>query len=129
MRGQANFNLRRFVAAQRDFLTAVAEKPEHVPSEQQPEVMLLYLSLAASSREVGQLGEALTQYQHALKLMHIGTSLRYIAQAHSCLAFTAFELAKQEAEASGSAQVEGQLMQTALHHAESAQNALSRHWR
>ena len=120
LRGQANFNLRRFVAAQRDFLAAVAEKPESVPSEQQPEVMQLFLSLAASSRELGQLGEALTQYQHALKLMHSGTSLRYIAQAHSCLAFTAFELARQEAEASGSAQVEGQRMQTALSHAESA---------
>ena len=120
LRGKANFNLRRFVAAQRDFLIAVAEKLEHVPSEQQLEVMVLYLSLAASSREVGHLSEALTHYQHALKLMHIGTSLRYIAQAHSCLAFTAFELARQEAEASGSAQVEGQLIQTALNHAESA---------
>ncbi len=120
LRGQANFTLRQFVAAQRDCLIAVAQKPEHVPSEQQPEVMLLYLSLAASSREVGQLSEALTHYQHALKLMHSGTSLRYIAEAHSCLAFTAFELARQEAEASGSAQVEGQLMQTALSHAESA---------
>lgn len=120
LRGQANFTLRRFVAAQRDFLTAVDEKPEHVPSEQQLEVMLLFLSLAASSRELGQLGDALTQYQHALKWMHIGTSLRYIAEAHWGLAFTAFELARQEAEASGRSDVEGQLMQTALSHAESA---------
>ncbi len=120
LRGQANFHLPRFVAAQRDFLTAVAEKPDVVPSDQHLEVMLLFLSLAASSRELGQLNDALTQYQHALKLMHIGTSLRYIAEAHWGLAFTAFELARQEAEASGSAHVEGQLMQTALSHAESA---------
>jgi len=119
LRGQANFALRRFVPAQRDFLTAVAEKPESVPSDQHLEVMLLYLYLAASSRELGQLNDALTQYQNALKLMNIGTSLRYIAEAHWGLAFTAFELARQEAEASGT-QVEGQLIQTALSHAESA---------
>jgi len=120
LRGQAHFHLRRFVAAQRDFLTAVAEKPEIVPSDQNLEVMLLYLYLGAASRELGQLNDALTQYQDALKLMNIGTSLRYIAEAHWGLAFTAFELARQEAERSDSQRVEGQLIQTALSHAESA---------
>jgi tetratricopeptide (TPR) repeat protein len=119
LRGLANFNLRKFVAAQRDFQTAVAEKPESVPSDQHLEVMLLYLYLAASSRELGQLQDALAQYQDALKLMNIGTSLRYIAEAHWGLAFTAFELAKQEADAAGTP-VEGQHLQTALSHAESA---------
>jgi transcriptional regulator with XRE-family HTH domain len=120
LRGQANFNLRRFVAAQRDFLTAAAEKPESVPSDQNLEVMLLFLFLAASSRELGQLGDALKQYEHALTLMNIGTSLRYIAEAHWGLAFTAFELARQEAGASESSQAPVELMQMALSHAESA---------
>jgi transcriptional regulator with XRE-family HTH domain len=120
LRGQANFNLRRFVAAQRDFLAAVAEKPESVPSDQHLEVMLLFLYLAASSRELGQLQDALTQYQNALKLMNIGTSLRYIAEAHWGLAFTAFELARQEADASEAQQAPAELMQMALSHAESA---------
>ncbi len=91
LRGQANFTLRRFVAAQRDFLAAVAEKPESVSSEQHLEVMLLYLYLAASSRELGHLGDALTQYQQALKMMNSGTSLRYIAEPHWGLAFNEVE--------------------------------------
>lgn len=62
LRGQSNFNMRKFVAAQRDFLTAVADKPESVPSDQHLEVMLLYLYLAATSRELGQLNDALSQY-------------------------------------------------------------------
>jgi tetratricopeptide (TPR) repeat protein len=120
LRGQCYFNLRQFVSAQRDFLAAVAEKPEIVPSDQNPEVMLLYLYLAAASRELGQLDDALKQYQVALKLMNVGTSLRYIAEAEWGMAFTAFELARRAAEESGSRLVEGSLVQTALHHAESA---------
>ena len=120
MRGQANFTLRRFALAQRELLTAVDEKPEHVPAEQQLEVMVLSLSLAASCRELGQLKDALRQYQHALTLMHIGTPLRYIAEAHACLAFTAYELARQEAEASGLSEMEGRLIELALSDAESA---------
>ena len=128
LRGRANFSLRRFVVAQRDLLTAVAEKPEHVPSDQNLEVMLLFLSLAASSREVGQLHDALTQYRHALTLMHVGTSLRYIAEAHWGLAFTAFELGRQEAEANDHLPVKGQLMQTALSHAKSAGTLYHASW-
>lgn len=120
LRGQANFTLRRFALAQRELLTAVDEKPEHVPAEQQLEVMVLSLSLAASCRELGQLKDALRQYQHALTLMHIGTPLRYIAEAHACLAFTAYELARQEAEASGLSEMEGRLIELALSDAESA---------
>lgn len=120
LRGQAYFNIRKFVPAQRDFLTAVAEKPDIVPSDQHLEVMMLYLYLAAASRELGQLNDALTQYEQALKLMNIGTSIRYIAEAHWGLAFTAFELARKEAEIAGSSHVGGELIQTALSHAESA---------
>ncbi|HET8852597.1 MAG TPA: helix-turn-helix domain-containing protein [Ktedonobacteraceae bacterium] len=120
LRGQCYFNLRQFVSAQRDFLAAVAEKPEIVPSDQNPEVMLLYLYLAAASRELGQLDDALKQYQVALKMMNVGTSLRYIAEAEWGMAFTAFELAKRAADESGSPHVAGSLVQTALHHAESA---------
>jgi hypothetical protein len=52
--------------------------------------------------------------------MHVGTSLRYIAEAHWGLAFTAFERARREAEADDHQQAKSQLMQTALSHAESA---------
>ncbi len=120
LRGQGYFNLRQFVSAQRDFLAAVAEKPEVVPSDQNLEVMLLYLYLAAASRELGQLNDALAQYQVAQKMMNVGTSLRYIAEAEWGMAFTAFELARRAADESGSPHVGGALVQTALHHAESA---------
>ena len=119
LRGQCYFHLRQFISAQRDFLAAAASKPEIVPSEQNPEVMLLFLSLAAASRELGQLDHALAQYQGALKMMHGGTSMRYIAEAEWGIAFTAFELAKRAADESGSLHVEGALVQTALRHAES----------
>ncbi len=120
LRGQSYFNLRQFVPAQADFLAAVAEKPEVVPSDQNLEVMLLHLYLAAASRELGQLKGASEQYQLALRMMNVGTSLRYIAEAHWGMAFVAFELAKQAADESGSPHVEGSLVQTALSHAESA---------
>ncbi len=120
LRGQCSVRLRQFLPALRDLLTAVAEKPEVVPSDQSLEVLLLHLSLAAASRELGHLDEALAQYQVALRMMHAGTSLCYIAEAHWGMAFAAFELARRAADASGSAQVQGLLVQTALRHAENA---------
>ncbi len=120
LRGQCYFSLRQFIPAQRDFLAAVAEKPQVVPSDQSLEVMLLHLYLAAASRELGQLDDAFAQYQIALGMMNVGTSLRYIAEAHWGMAFAAFELARRAADESGSEHVEGPMVQTALRHAENA---------
>ena len=95
LRGQSYFDLRRFLPAQKDFIIAVAEKPEALPSEQRFEEMVLHLRLAATYRELEQLDEALTEYQTALKMMNFSTSLFYIAETHWGMSLVASTLANK----------------------------------
>jgi len=120
LRGQCYFNLREFRQAQYNFLYAMAEKPLVVPSDQAQEAMLLALHLAAASRELGQLDEAVRYYQIALEMMDASTSLRYIAEAHWGVALVLFEQARQLADDTGSTFVQGPEVESALSHAESA---------
>lgn len=120
LRGQCYFNLRQFLPAQRDFLFAIAEKPDAVPSDQALEAMLLHLYLAATGRELGQLDDASEHYQTAIGMMNAGTSLRYIAEAHWGMALVTFELARRASDESGSLHITGPQVESALRHAESA---------
>lgn len=95
LRGQCYFDLRRFVSAQKDFLVAVAEKPQTLPEELRFEEMLLHLRLAATYRELGQLDEALEEYQEALEMMDSSTSLIYVAETHWGISLIATELANK----------------------------------
>ncbi len=95
LRGQCYFDLRKFLPAQRDFLIAVAEKPEAVPAQQQFEEMILHLRLAATYRELEQLEEALAEYQAALKMMDFTTSLLYIAETHWGMSLVSSTLANK----------------------------------
>lgn len=95
LRGQCYFDLRRFVPAQKDFLVAVAEKPQILPEEQRFEEMLLHLRLAATYRELGQLDEAFAEYQTALEMMNSSTSLIYVAETHWGISLIATELANK----------------------------------
>lgn len=95
LRGQCYFDQRRFVPAQKDFLVAVAEKPQTLPEEQRFEEMILHLRLAATYRELGQLDEALEAYQVALEMMDASTSLIYVAETHWGISLIATELANK----------------------------------
>ncbi len=92
LRGECHFSLRKFVAAQQDFLSAVTLLPEEILQDQALEILTLRLHLAAATRELAQLKEALKFYQDALNLMNDSTPLRYIAEAHWGMALVVFEL-------------------------------------
>jgi tetratricopeptide (TPR) repeat protein len=125
LRGECHFALRRFVPAQQDFLSAVALLPDEIPPDQAMEVLTLRLHLAAATRELAQLKEALDFYQQALNLMNDSTPLRYIAEAHWGMALVVFEQTGKvtpdnaNAESASSTDTQSQ-MQIAMSHAESA---------
>jgi transcriptional regulator with XRE-family HTH domain len=125
LRGECNFALRRFVAAQQDFLSAIALLPDEIPQDQAMEVLTLRLHLAAATRELAQLKEALDFYQQALNMMDDSTPLRYIAEAHWGMALVVFEETGKvmpdnaNAESASSSDTQSQ-MQIAMSHAESA---------
>ena len=121
LRGHCSFKLRQFLPAQRDYLAALALLPTSVPAEQQQEALTLRLNLAITSRELGLLKDALTQFQDVLVRMSVTTPLRYIAETHWELALVIFEQANsQELEQHNH---ENDLeMQRALQHAETASN-------
>lgn len=91
LRGECYFSLRKFLAAQRDFLSAVAVLPEKVPTDLSLEEIILRLHLAAATRELGQLDDALEQYSVVLKRMNTSIPLRYVAEAHWGMALVIFE--------------------------------------
>ncbi len=93
LRGQCYFTQRQFLNAQKDFLYAVAEKPEYVSAEQRIEAMALHLHLAATHRELQQLEPASEHYAIALSMMDRGTSVLHAAEAQWGLSLVAFELA------------------------------------
>ena len=129
LRGECYFSLRKFLAAQKDFLSAVVLLPEEIPQDQMLEVLTLHLHLAAATRELAQFEDALEEayeyYQQALSLMDTSTPLRFIAEAHWGLALVVFELAgrgKSNVKDNGkdSLNADESLMQVAMKHAESA---------
>jgi tetratricopeptide (TPR) repeat protein len=120
LRGQCYFDLRRFVPAQRDFLVAVAEKPETIPEEQRFEEMILHLRVAATYRELGQLDEALQEYQGALEMMDSTTSLIYVAETHWGMSLIATELANKPTNGSVCPKERARQLRLALEHARNA---------
>lgn len=95
LRGQCYFTQRQFLNAQKDFLYAVAEKPIHVPAEQQLEAMTLHLHLAATHRELQQLEPAADHYAIAMNMMDKSTSIIHVAEAQWGLSLIAFEFANR----------------------------------
>lgn len=120
MRGQCYFDLRKFLPAQKDFLVAVAEKPDTVPGEQRFEEMILHLRLAATYRELGQLDEALAEYQVALEMMDSTTSLIYVAETHWGISLIASELANKPNNGSICPIEQAKQLRIALEHASNA---------
>lgn len=118
LRGQAYFEKRKFLKAKQDFLFASSEQPrlEHIPSEQQHEVLLLHLHLAGTYRELRQHDEALEEYTLTLRLVNGDTPSRYVAEAHWGLSLILF------AQAHNPAHKKGAVLTTALEHAEIAQS-------
>jgi len=116
LRGQCHFALRQFLAAQKDFLYAVTEQPEHVPVDQQVESMILHLHLAATLREIEQPDAAFEQYAVALKMMNSNTSLHYVAETHWGMSLIAFERANK----TECPEIKESQLQLALKHAENA---------
>ncbi|HLJ34640.1 MAG TPA: helix-turn-helix transcriptional regulator [Ktedonobacteraceae bacterium] len=106
LRGQCYFTQRQFLNAQKDFLYAVAEKPEHVSTEQRLEAMTLHLHLAATHREFQQLEPAIDHYTIALNMMDQGTSVLHAAEAQWGLSLVAFELANRISSDKPSQQLE-----------------------
>jgi transcriptional regulator with XRE-family HTH domain len=125
LRGECYFSLRKFLAAQKDFLSAVILLPEEIPQDQTLEILTLRLHLAAATRELAQLEDAYEYYQQALSLMNTSTPLRFIAETHWGLALVIFELAGRgtsNAKDNGTDpfKADKSYMQAALKHAESA---------
>ncbi len=120
LRGQCHFDLRRFLSAQKDFLVAVAEKPQILPEEQRFEEMLLHLRLGATYRELGQLDEALGEYQLALELMDSTTSLIYVAETHWGISLIACELANKPNDGEICPEEREKQLRIALEHASNA---------
>ncbi len=130
LRGQCYFNLREFLTAQQEFLSAFAVLPDFIPPEHYMEALLLRLHLAACSRELGQYETAYSQFQDARAMMHSTTPLRYIAEAHWGISLVLYEQAyklRNDAE-NGNHEDEGDqskeeflsLMQRSLTYAENA---------
>ncbi|HLI08849.1 MAG TPA: hypothetical protein VKV40_19965 [Ktedonobacteraceae bacterium] len=120
LRGQCYFDLRKFVAAQKDFLVAVAEMPQVLPEEQRFEEMHLHLRLAATYRELGQLDEALQEYQIALEMMDASTSLVYVAETHWGISLIATELANKPGNGAACPIERSKQLRIALEHASNA---------
>jgi transcriptional regulator with XRE-family HTH domain len=129
LRGQCYFSLRQFQLAQRDFLSAVAILPETLPQDQSLEALSLRLHLAASTRELGQLETAYSQYQDTLAMMNASTPVRLVAETHWGMALVVYELANNASThshngASQSEYVKEQKL-IALKHAENARTLYS----
>jgi tetratricopeptide (TPR) repeat protein len=116
LRGQCYFALRQFLPAQKDFVHAVAEKPDNVPMDQRLEIMTLHLYLAAALRELVQPEAAFEQYQIALDMMDTSTSLHHIADAHWGMSLIAYE----RAMLSDCEHYKEEQLSVALKHAENA---------
>ncbi len=125
LRGECYFSLRKFLAAQKDFLSAVVLLPDEIPQDQMLEVLTLRLHLAAATRELAQLEDALEYYQQALSLMDASTPLRFIAEAHWGMALVVFEQAgkgmpNNSEDRSDPSKIDQPQMHIAMRHAESA---------
>lgn len=119
LRGQCYFAQRQFLNAQKDFLYAVAEKPEFITIEQRLEAMTLQLHLAATHRELQQLEPATEHYTEALRMMDTSTSIIHVAEAQWGLSLVAFERANNMSNATDSQQLDDKETQllSAIEHA------------
>lgn len=124
LRGHCYFTQRQFLNAQKDFLYAVTEKPEHVTAEQRLEAMTLHLHLAATHRELQQLEAASEHYTIALGMMDKSTAILHAAEAQWGLSLVDVERANQISNEQDSQQIgdkETQLL-SAIEHATIACN-------
>jgi transcriptional regulator with XRE-family HTH domain len=116
LRGQCYFVLRKFLAAQNDFLYAVTERPASIPEEMAHEALMMHLHFAATLRELEQLEAALKQYSTVFELIDGQTPAYTIAEAYWGKSLVEFELAyKTKCEQQRTEQLE-----LALQHAEHA---------
>jgi transcriptional regulator with XRE-family HTH domain len=122
LRGQCHFALRQFLHAIQDFVYAEDELPrrEGLPTEQQHELLLLHLHLAACYRMLGIEG-ALEQYQLTLRMINNTTPFQYVAEAHWGMAQVAFLAAyKLKGDPTAHPAALEKLFTTALSHAKNA---------
>jgi transcriptional regulator with XRE-family HTH domain len=109
LRGQCYFATREFRQALADFLAAVVFLPRPVAQEQTMDVVLLFLHLAATLRELGQYDAAFAQYTIARSMMDFSTPLRYVAEAHWGTSLVLYEQAyKAESERDPGTEAGGQ---------------------
>ncbi len=97
LRGQAYFELRKFLEAQQDFMYAINERPQggNLPDEQQQELLLLHLHLAGTHRELQQSEPAQEHYQFALQLINNQTPFGHAAEVHWGLALIGYAKANK----------------------------------
>jgi tetratricopeptide (TPR) repeat protein len=122
LRGQCYFELRQFLHAIQDFVYAVDERPrrEGLSTEQQHELMLLHLHLAACYRILG-IEDALEQYQITLRMINNTTPFQYVAETHWGMALVAFLQAyKLKEDPNTCPTTLEKLFTTALEHAKNA---------
>jgi transcriptional regulator with XRE-family HTH domain len=119
-RGHCYFTLHQFIKAQQDFLYAVTERPAVVPVEQRLEAMTLHLHLAATLRELNQLGTAFEQYSAALGMMDTRTSLHFVAESHRGMSLIAIEWSNRALKQHEGIEYTELQLQLALKHAENA---------
>ncbi len=121
LRGQCYFEQKKFLKALQDFTYAIREQPkqEGLSAEQQQELMLLHLHLAATYRELGLEG-AFEEYEITLQMMNQDTPFGYVAEAHWGMAVIAFTQAYYMRGPLASASCRADKLRIALEHAENA---------
>jgi transcriptional regulator with XRE-family HTH domain len=97
LRGQCYFIQRQFLKAEQDFTYAMREQPnvDELSAEQQHTLILLYLHLAGTYRELKMQDEAFEQYHVTLQMMKSHTPSGYVAEAHWGLALVTFAQANK----------------------------------
>ena len=123
LRGHAYFEQRRFLEAQQDFLYAINERPRgrNLSDEQQQELMLLHLHLAATYRELQQFEPAQEQYRLALQLIDGKTPFGHVAEVQWGLALIGSVRANTLNNASNSGvSCREAVLRQSLEHAETA---------
>ena len=120
LRGHAYFEQRKFMKAQQDFLYALDEDfdHEHLPIDQQQELLLLHLHLAETHRALQQNEEALDEYAITLQMINCETPAGYAAEANWGMSLVVMEANKKYTTSDASTKCWD--LRKALEHAENA---------
>jgi transcriptional regulator with XRE-family HTH domain len=124
LRGHCYFAQRKFLKAEHDFIYALHEQqvsasPISHSHEEQHDLLLLHLHLAATYRELQQFDEALEHHHQALHLVNRETPFGYVAEAHWGIALVSFTQANTLNDTLFPTE-HGAKLSTALEHAENA---------